>query len=269
MNPTQTDYRKRLTLQGFGLSFLLSAVLFLISGNLISFTVVLLGLILGFGLGTFLDRRGLASPPGNDLRNSERSDHPSGVWLRRLYLNESLLVRIAVLLASGAVLLALAWTSAYFLLPERLLQTGAPAGEGAAGSLLLEWSRIAGYNLLMLVVIALIGLLLPQYPFAYLVPLVWCVFYGILLGTNSFVVPMPERMAPSLSVFQRAGPYEMAAFLLVAAAAYSPARRVADSTRGHFLRSVSRAQWVSFGLGFLIILLAAAWEANMIVSAAG
>jgi hypothetical protein len=171
----------------------------------ISFTVVLLGLILGFGLGTILDRRALASPPVNDLRNGERSGHPIGVWFRRLYLNESILVRIAVLLASGAVLLALAWTSAYYLLPERLLQTGAPAGEGAAESLLLEWSRIAGYNLLMLAAIALIGLLLPQYPFAYLVPLVWCVFYGILLGTNSFVVPMPERMAPSLSVFQRAG----------------------------------------------------------------
>jgi hypothetical protein len=268
MNSTHTDYRKRLTLQGFGLSFLLSAVLFLISGDPISFTVVLLGLILGFGLGNILDRRALASPV-NDLRNGERSEHPIGVWFRRLYLNESILVRIAVLLASGAVLLALAWISAYYLLPERLLQTGAPAGEGAAESLLLEWSRIAGYNLIMLAAIALIGLLLPQYPFAYLVPLVWCVFYGILLGTNSFVVPMPERMAPSLSVFQRAGPYEMAAFLLVAAATYSPARRVADSTRRHFLRSVSRAQWVSFGLGFLIILLAAAWEANMIVSAAG
>lgn len=268
MNPASMEYRKRLSLQGFGLSFLLSSLLFLITGDWLSFAVILPGVLLGFGLGSFLDQRRFASPLVENRTETAQPDSRLAAWLRKLYLNESLLVRFAGLLVSGALLLILAWYAGYFLLPEQLLQTGAPAGEAAAHNIYLEWARIAGYNLLVLVVIAFIGLLLPAYPFAYLIPLAWCVLYGLLLGTNSFVLPMPERMAPSLAVFQRAGPLELAAYLLAAASAYSPARRTLTGFKDALSRRLDRSQWLGFALAFLLLALAAVWEANMILAAA-
>jgi hypothetical protein len=267
MNPVSMDHRKRLTLQGFGLSFLLSSLLFLITGHWLSFGVVLLGLLLGFGLGTFLDQRRSASPLVENRKETAQPDGRLAAWLRKLYLNESLLVRFASLLASGVVLLILAWYAGYYLLPEQLLQTGAPAGGSAAQNIYWEWARILGYNLLVLVAIALIGLLLPAYPFAYLIPLAWCVLYGLLLGTNSFVIPMPERLAPTLEVFQRAGPLELAAYLLVAASAYSPSRRTLTGVKAALSSRLDRSQWFGFILAILLLVLAAAWEARMIMAA--
>jgi hypothetical protein len=268
MNPASTAYRKRLTLQGFGLSFLLSSLLFLITGHILSFVVILPGLLLGFGLGTFLDQRRSASSLVEPRQATAQPDGRLAAWFGKLYLSQSLLVRFASLLASGALLLILSWYAGYYLLPEQLLQTGAPAGEAAAQHIYWEWARILGYNLLVLVVIAFIGLLLPAYPFSYLIPLAWCVLYGLLLGTNSFVIPMPERLAPTLEVFQRAGPLELAAYLLVATSAYSPSRRTLTGVKAALSRRLDRSQWLGFALAILLLALAAAWEANMILAAA-
>lgn len=266
--PASTAYRKQLTLQGFGLSFLFASLLFLITGHWFSFGVVVPGLLLGFGVGTFLDQRRSVSPLAKNRKEIHQMDSRFAAWFRNLYLNESLPVRFAGLLILGVVLLILSWCAGYYLLPEQLLQTGAPAGEAAAQNMYWEWARILGYNLLVLVVIALIGLLLPSYPFAYLVPLAWCVLYGLLLGTNSFVIPMPERLAPTLDVFQRAGPFELAAYLLVAASAYSPARRTLTGFKAALSRRLDRSQWLGLALGILLLILASAWEARMILAAA-
>jgi hypothetical protein len=265
---TSNTYRKRLTLQGFGFSFLLASLLFLITDQWLSFGVIVPGLLLGFGLGTLLDQRRSISHLAENRKIAHQADGRFATWLCNLYLNNSLPVRFASLLVLGALLLILAWYAGYYLLPEQIIQTSAPAGKAAAQNIYWEWARILGYNLLVLVAIALIGLLLPSHPFAYLVPLAWCILYGLLLGTNSFVIPMPERLAPTLEVFQRAGPFELAAYLLVAASAYSPARRTLIGLKATLSRRLDRSQFVGLALGILLLILASGWEAHMILAAA-
>ena len=40
------------------------------------------------------------------------------------------------------------------------------------------------------------------------------------MGTHSFAIPMPVRLAPSRAILERSGPYEMLALIVLAAASY-------------------------------------------------
>jgi len=112
------------------------------------------------------------------------------------------------------------------------------------------------------------------FPLGYLIPLVWLTLYAVCLGTNSFSIPLPERMAPSLAVFGRAGPYEMAAMTLVAAATYSinlyEVTRFIPPTYEPITPTPKLAltieQWVGLGLAIAVLLAANAWEAHMIMN---
>jgi hypothetical protein len=112
------------------------------------------------------------------------------------------------------------------------------------------------------VVIALINLLLIPSGFGYLVPLAWYIYYGLLLGTNSFGIAMPERIAPSLVIFERAGPFELTAYPLSAAASYirTPALKWPGK-----LRHISPSAWVVLVISLLMIVLAGLREALMII----
>ena len=79
---------------------------------------------------------------------------------------------------------------------------------------------------------------------------------------------MPERMAPSLAILARSGPYEMIGFLLVAAATYNQSRfsLAKDSHRITSVPRLSWEQWMGLGFGIAIILLAAWREAIMIMA---
>jgi hypothetical protein len=260
-NTDQMDaslYRKRLILQGFGLSFLLAAVLFVVTGQFTAFLVVPLGLLLGFGVGTVLDGRKPSARPA--AGSTARQPGLLNRWL----FNERLLVRAASLLLTGAVLLIAAWFAGYYLLPEGAL-LGPQSLEGSAAappSLGLLLAEIVGRNAIWVVVIALINLLLIPSGFGYLVPLAWCIYYGLLLGTNSFGIAMPERIAPSLVIFERAGPFELTAYLLSAAASYirTPALKWPGK-----LRHISPSAWVVLVISLLMIVLAGLREALMII----
>jgi hypothetical protein len=265
-NPVISN-RKRLSMQLGGLSFLLGSILFLITGQILTFAVIVFGIGLGFFIGSELDKR----KPGttSHVKTGEPAKNGSVLTanFRKTFLSDSLPIRFFSLLIAGALILIISWYIGYYLLPEGVVTTGAPAGEAAAPNVLLETTVIVGYNLLVMLVIVAIGVLLPQYPFAYLIPLVWCGFYGILLGTNSFVLPMAERMAPSLAVFERAGPIEMAAYLLAAAAAYSPLRSRITRIKEAIKAPLSRSQYIGIGIAVLMILAAAYREAQMILAA--
>ena len=94
------------------------------------------------------------------------------------------------------------------------------------------------------------------------------------LGTNSFSIPLPERMAPSLAVFGRTGLYEIAAYVLIAVATYSlplykakrffPPKSEPIIPKPKF--SLTLKQWVGLGLAIAVLLVANAREAYMIVS---
>jgi hypothetical protein len=261
------SYRKRLSMQLGGLSFLLGSILFLLTGQILTFAVIVFGIGLGFFIGSVLDKRNPGTTSHVNTGEPAKNRSVLTAYFRKTFLSDSLPIRFLSLLVAGALILIISWYIGYYLLPEGVITTGAPAGEAAAPNVLLETAAIVGYNLLVMVVIVAIGVLLPQYPFAYLIPLVWCGFYGILLGTNSFVIPMAERMAPSLAVFERVGPIEMAAYLLAAAAAYSPSRRAITKVREAIKTPISRTQLIALGLAILMILGAAYREALMILAA--
>jgi hypothetical protein len=81
-------------------------------------------------------------------------------------------------------------------------------------------------------------------------------------------------MAPSLAVLGRAGPYETAAYVLVAVATcsinlYEVKRFVPPAYEPVIPTpklSLTLDQWIGAGLAIVILIAANAWEAHMVVS---
>lgn len=200
--------------------------------------------------------------------------------MKGLLIHKRLYVRFLALFGIGAVLFTLMWTLSYFFLPEGVLRgrTGSAilAGDEAAGSFIAEWLRIVALNLMAgsLIVLANRIYRYKGFPLGYIVPLAWLSIYAIFLGTNSFSIPLPERMAPSLDVFGRTGLYEMAAFTLLAVATYSinlyevtrfiPPTYEMVAPKPKF--SLALEQWIGFGLAIAVLLAANAREAYMILN---
>ncbi|MFW6361788.1 MAG: hypothetical protein ACOC2R_08565 [Spirochaetota bacterium] len=141
--------------------------------------------------------------------------------------HEKVIVRFVSLYLLGLVLFFAGWTLSYLVLPEGLIRGLSPltqlAGDEAAASFLDEFLTIFGVNLIGFLAIILGNLILRvrTIAFGYLIPLAWMLMYGVILGTNSFSVPLAEPMAPTLAVFSRSGLYEMAAAVLLAVATNS------------------------------------------------
>ena len=200
--------------------------------------------------------------------------------MKRLLCHERLYVRFLALFGLGVVVFTLAWTLSYYFFPEGVLRghTGGArsAEDEAAGSFIAEWLRIVALNLMggSLIVVANRIYRLGGYPLGYLIPLAWLTVYAVCLGTNSFSIPLPERMAPSLAVFGRTGLYEMAAFVLVAVATYSinlyKVTRFIPPTYEPIIPkpkfSLTLEQWIGLGLAIAVLLAANAREAYMIVT---
>jgi len=200
--------------------------------------------------------------------------------MKRLLCHERLYVRFLALFGLGVVLFTLAWTLSYYFLPEGILRgrTGSAmmAGDEAASSFIAEWLRIVALNLIgvSLVVVANRIYRYKGFPLGYLIPLVMLTMYAICLGTNSFSIPLPERMAPSLAVFGRSGLYELAALTLVAVATYSlplyDVKRFIPPTYEPITPTpklgLTFEQWVGLALAIAVLLAANAREAYMIVT---
>jgi len=202
--------------------------------------------------------------------------------MKRLLLHPRLDIRFLSLYALAAALFLAVWVLSYFLLPEGVLRgksgAAALAGSEPAGGFLAEWLRISAINLIVgtLFVVALNLLKTHGYPLGYAAPLAWAINYTILLGTNSFSIPLPAgKMAPSLAVLGHSGPYEIAAYVLAAAATYSLPRYKIE---GPWLREKAEPippadrpafrteQWIGLGLSVILLLGACAWEAYGIVT---
>ena len=170
------------------------------------------------------------------------------------------------------------WTVSYFFLPEEIIRgktASVIAGDEAAGSFLLEFVRIAGYNLffaMALIIAANWIFKLGCYPLGYLIPFYFVILYAILLGTNSFAIPLPNRMAPTLAVFRRSGIYEMIAFMLMATATYGISSYRVKSfilpkseeiePKPIFSQEVN---WAGFVIAIIFLIAANAWEAYQII----
>jgi hypothetical protein len=140
-------------------------------------------------------------------------------WLN----NDNVLVRLITLWLICALLFTLSWTVSYYLLPEGILR-----GKLLAGRLPIEtdrmittFLRIFSFNLFVaggLIVFANL-FQVGDTPLGYLVVCSHSIIYGILLGTNSFGIPAPDRFAPSLStLLSRSGIFEISAYIAIASA---------------------------------------------------
>lgn len=201
--------------------------------------------------------------------------------MRQLLCHRLLSVRFLSLAGIGFALFWLSWMIGYSFLPEGLLRgrTAAAviAGSSAADSFAAEFAKIAAINLAVASVFVVGAnrlLNVRGYPLGYLPPLLWSALYGITLGTNSFTLPLPAPMAPSLAVFRRSGLYEIAAYCLVAASthAISVARSPAFfsfATEPIYPKPSLRASVDRRGLfaAVLLLLAANAWEAFRILGA--
>ena len=198
----------------------------------------------------------------------------------KFLFNDRIIVRFISLFVIGAILFTVVWYISYYFLPEGILQgkTGSAiiVGSDTAPTMLEEWGTIVMYNLGALLVIVLINLIryLDRFPLGYITPLGLITMYAVFLGTNSFSIHMAEPIAPTLAVFERGGPYEMIAFILMAVATYNQSR-IALTKEMHSLKDLHRIspvprlsleQWVGIGLAIALILLTGWHEAAMIMA---
>lgn len=199
--------------------------------------------------------------------------------MSRLLQHDSLWIRFFTLLGLGTVIFLALWGFSYYLLPEGILRgrTAAAvlAGEEAAGSFTVEFLRIAFLNMFMLVVVVAANRIIVVYgfPLGYLPPILLSILYAITLGTNSFSIPLPHAMAPTFGVLFRSGPYEIAAYMLIATATYKlptnifkrliPPDSKPIEPPPRFSENVN---WTGVALAMLLLIGANLWEAYQIVS---
>jgi hypothetical protein len=133
---------------------------------------------------------------------------------------------VARAVTASVIALALwigAWTLSYLFLSEGLLRgvmTARVPDEAllagpSLGATIFQWNLLFGMGVIALGSLFAIGKL----SLGYIAPWWWAIGYGVALGTNSFVLTEPGKLAPNLSVmWQHIGAREILAYLLVAAA---------------------------------------------------
>jgi hypothetical protein len=260
-------------IRGAGIGFALASFLFVLTWRWFVFLLVPAGALAGLGLSRLPERAPRAPKAVEDPRSRR--------WLQRTLVHPNLLVRFTSLFVLAGVLLLAAWLIGYHVLPEGALRTAGAAQLTRGGldvtseSVVGEWLRIFTYNLIPVVLTLLANLVLRVngVPLGYIVPLYNVIGYGLFLGTNSFAIPYPQRLAPTLAILGRSGPYEMTALVAVAAATATWSRYQVRSlfrTNPEPVASRPRirpSQMLLFALG-LILLVVANWiEASMIVAA--
>jgi hypothetical protein len=201
--------------------------------------------------------------------------------LVELLLNDRLVVRFAVLFTLAVAGFLICQAIVYLWLPQGLLRgasVGAVmAGNEAAGSFMIEWTRIIAWNLPILILVFVAPNLLrlaSGIPLGYLPAITMTAYMGIITGTNSFTMAAEVgKIAPSLEWLAHPGFYEIAAFVLAAAATYEIARWQVVTVGGkesmvrfHPVHGGwrSRQLWVGLTGAVAVLLAANAWEAQRI-----
>lgn len=269
------------TIRGAGLAFPLACLWYVYSGNLSVFSLILLGGVTGSLIGLILKQRS-EMHPASVVTVEQIHSVSNRKWIWMSYLAHSnFIVRFGNLMVVCTLLFLLAWCIGYYLLPQGAFRSGADAHmvraqlTAPSTSVFEEWTKIVRANLLVAVII-LMGSLLVRvngFSFGYFIVFFNVIGYGLFVGTNSFAIPYPERMAPSLEILSRSGPYEMMALALLAAATYGwPLFQIKRIflTGPERVETTQRFSWkdaigIALGLG---LLMAANWiEASMAMSA--
>lgn len=202
--------------------------------------------------------------------------------LVRILLSPRLSVRFATLLSLGVVTFVLCQAIAFWWLPEGLLRGRSAGtlltGDEAASSFIIEWARIAAFNLVSLLAFY-VGANLIRFsngvPLGYGTVIVMQGYFGIVTGTNSFTMLSEEgKIAPSFHWLLTPGFYELAAYALAAAATYEISRwqdvKIDGKTRAVRIQPAQggwRNPQLRWGLAVAVVALVASngWEANVII----
>ena len=144
-------------------------------------------------------------------------------YFAKALAHRSLFGRTLAAIAVAAILWMSAWTLSYFLLSEGVLRSLMSArvpddilkaGPSLAVTI-FEWNLVFGVGAIVVGSFFAIG----PVSLGYFAPWWWALGYGVALGTNSFVVTVPGKIAPNISIlWQHIGAPEILAYLLVAAA---------------------------------------------------
>jgi hypothetical protein len=171
-----------------------------------------------------------------------------------------------------------AWFLSFYLLPEGLMRdtslASKLAGSDISASLGKELTRIFVVNLIMGSVIILFNLSfrVNNIPLGYLIPPIWFLLYGLILGSNSFTFAMAERIAPSLAVLSRSGLYELAAYTLITVSTYNISRfeiKALFKTNPEKVNGpivFQRQQYLGLAVAILILLFSNIREALMLTN---
>jgi hypothetical protein len=134
----------------------------------------------------------------------------------------------------GFVILLLTWIFSFRILPEGVVRgsSGAYFVPVKAENTTETFARIFLWNLCLGCFPIAIGNIVrvKGVPLGYLLTFYHWGIYGVLLGTNSFVIPGPGRFIPSLiTLFYGSGMYEISSYTLISSATFSLHDRNEDS----------------------------------------
>lgn len=222
------DQLRIATIRGAGLAFPLACLWYVYSGSLSVFGLILLGSGIGFLIGLLLKQRS-GMRPVSVVAVVQTDPVAGGKWILMKYLaHPNPIVRFSSLMIISTLFFLAAWCIGYYFLPEGAFHGGAEAHMVRSQltvqsiSVFAEWIKIFKANLLAALIILSGSLLIRVngFSFGYFAVFFNVIGYGLFVGTNSFAIPYPERMAPSFAILSRSGPYEMAALAILAASTY-------------------------------------------------
>jgi hypothetical protein len=177
----------------------------------------------------------------------------------------------------GFAILLLTWIFSYRALPEGVVSgnSGVYYVPIKAEDVTVTFLRIVLWNLCVGCIPVAIGnfVRVKGIPLGYLLAFYHWGMYGVLLGTNSFVIPGPGKFLPSLTtLFYGSGIYEISSYTMLSSATFSLYSQYGDSggdwdsTRKHkwSILRLSKTEYAAMAFAILILAVSNYYEARYI-----
>jgi hypothetical protein len=188
--------------------------------------------------------------------------------------NENVWIRLVSMWMVGFAILILTWIFSYRALPEGVVSgsSGVYYVPIKAEDVAVTFLRIFLWNLCVGCIPVVIGnfVRVKGIPLGYLLAFYHWGIYGVLLGTNSFVIPGPGKFLPSLTtLFYGSGIYEISSYTMLSSATFSLYSQYGDSggnwdsTRKHkwSILRLSKIEYAVMAFAILILAVSNYYEA--------
>ena len=164
----------------------------------------------------------------------------------------------------------LAWSISYRALPDGILHGKFLVSQIdiVTQELFSTFSRILTYNLFFACLPLILANLVrvKGLPLGYFLVFYHWILYGMLLGTNSFVMPSPSRLLPTLEIiFHGIGVYEITAYTIIAAATYGIADYFCRDQINLRTKMFLRSEKIFFVMSLALLILSNFVEALQII----